>query len=177
MDINFFIREANIKEYEQVKAFYDRVIEDMQGMEYHPKWQKGVYPEYRYLQESIEKGNLHIVLSQEEIVGAMIINQETNDGYKTVSWDLKVADDEILIIHALGVLPTDMKKGIGSGMVAYAKKLAKEKQQKVIRLDVIDGNVPAIKLYEKAGFHFVETVDLFYEDTGWYKFHLYEYVV
>ena len=32
----------------------------------------------------------------------------------------------------------------------------------------------AARLYEKAGFRFVSTVNMFYEDTGWADFRLYE---
>ena len=37
---------------------------------------------------------------------------------------------------------------------------------KALRLDVLTGNVPAEKLYEGAVFRYVDTVKLFYEDTG-----------
>lgn len=52
---------------------------------------------------------------------------------------------------------------------------ARETGQKAIRLDVIEDNLPAEKLYRKLGFQYITSHRLFYEDTGWYEFHLYEY--
>ena len=45
---------------------------------------------------------------------------------------------------------------------------------KAIKLDVLKGNVPAERLYESMGFRYVDTVRLFYEDTGLAEFRLYE---
>jgi len=53
--------------------------------------------------------------------------------------------------------------------------LAKERGIKAIRLDVLEGNLPAEKTYTSVGFSFVETLQMFYEDTGWTNFKLYEY--
>lgn len=48
---------------------------------------------------------------------------------------------------------------------------------KAIRLDVLGGNIPASKLYESMGFKYIETLKLFYEDTGLTDFLLYELVL
>lgn len=45
---------------------------------------------------------------------------------------------------------------------------------KAIRLDVYDGNVPAIKLYEKCGYKYIGTVDLGLGNYGLDWFKLYE---
>ena len=49
--------------------------------------------------------------------------------------------------------------------------------QKVIRLDVLAGNVPAEKLYTGLGFKYMDTLRMYYEDTGWTDYELYEYVL
>ncbi len=48
------------------------------------------------------------------------------------------------------------------------------KQAKSIRLDVYEGNIPAIRLYEKCGFEYVNTVDLGLGNYGLKWFKLYE---
>ena len=45
---------------------------------------------------------------------------------------------------------------------------------KSIRLDVYEGNIPAIKLYEKCGFKYIDTVDLGLGNYGLNWFRLYE---
>ncbi|XAM46318.1 hypothetical protein TPDSL_28260 [Terrisporobacter petrolearius] len=45
---------------------------------------------------------------------------------------------------------------------------------KELRLDVYEKNLPAIKLYEKFGFKYIDTVDLGLENYGLKWFRLYE---
>ena len=37
---------------------------------------------------------------------------------------------------------------------------------RAIRLDVLKGNLPAEKVYLKMGFRYVDTLPMYYEDTG-----------
>lgn len=52
---------------------------------------------------------------------------------------------------------------------------AKRDGMKEIRLDVFWHNTPAIHLYEKMGFQFVDTVDLVYAEYGLDQFKVYKY--
>lgn len=54
---------------------------------------------------------------------------------------------------------------------------ARNNQQKAIRLDVLGGNVPAEKFYTQIGFQYMDTLQMYYEDTGWTEYRLYEYVL
>ncbi len=48
---------------------------------------------------------------------------------------------------------------------------------KSIRLDVYEKNLPAIKLYEKYGFQYIDTVDLGLDQYGLNWFYLYEKIL
>ena len=52
-----------------------------------------------------------------------------------------------------------------------------EKNITAIRLDVLGGNIPAEKAYTRMGFVYRGTINMFYEDTGWTGYRLFEYVV
>ena len=58
-----------------------------------------------------------------------------------------------------------------------AAALAREKGWKALRLDVLEDNVPAQRLYRRAGFVYIETKQIWYESTGLANFLLYEYAV
>ena len=62
-------------------------------------------------------------------------------------------------------------------MVQKAIDIAKETGMKAIRLDVLGGNIPAERLYQGFGFRYMATLKMYYEDTGWTDFKLYEYVL
>lgn len=175
--MNLSVRQAESGEYEKIRDFYYELIDEMQSSEYHPKWQKGIYPEDSYMKSTVEKAQMYVAENGEKICGAMIINHSTTEGYDKVSWPTDAAKDEVTVIHALGVMPAFSNRGIGKFMVREAIRIAGENRQKVIRLDVLKGNLPAEKLYKSMGFQFIERVKLFYEDTGLCEFDLYEYVL
>lgn len=62
-------------------------------------------------------------------------------------------------------------------MVKEVIRIAGERHQRAIRLDVLNGNMPALKLYESMGFEHRRTTQMFYEDTGWTDYLLYELVL
>ena len=108
-------------------------------------------------------------------LGAMIINHSCNDGYATVKWKVKADAGEFTVIHTLGVHPDFSGQGIAAKMLEKVFSIARKQRQKAIRLDVLRGNVPAERLYTFMGFQYIDTVSMFYEDTGWTDFELYEY--
>ena len=173
--MNVTVRQAEPNEYEKVRGFYYRLIDDMQSSEYHPKWQKGVYPDDEYLRTSVEAGEMYLAETDGEIAGAMIVNRSSNDGYDGVKWPTEAKMGEVSVIHALGVLPKYSRRGIAKQMVRAAADIARDHRSRVIRLDVLVGNLPADRLYRGLGFAFVERVSMYYEDTGWCDFDLFEY--
>lgn len=81
------------------------------------------------------------------------------------------------MIHALGVHPAYANHVIAKQMVKKVIDTARENNVKTIRLDVLEGNIPAEKVYRKMGFRYVDTIPMFYEDTGWTDFRLFEYII
>lgn len=171
------IEKCNLQTYSKVRLFYHSLIDEMKDSEFNIGWQKDIYPSPEFLQESIEQGNLYIGFEQNQIVAAMILNHECNDSYEKFQWPTKADKEEVMVIHALGVHPDYSGKGYAKQLVAFAIKAASENRQKVIRLDVLEGNIPAEKLYKNMGFAYLHTLPMYYEDTGWTNYELYEYRV
>ena len=107
----------------------------------------------------------------------MVLSHDSNDGYQEFRWPTEATQDEVTVIHALGVHPDRIGQGYGKKMVRFAIDLASENDQKAIRLDVLKGNTAAERLYTGMGFRYLHTLKMFYEDTGWTDFELYEYVL
>lgn len=171
------IRAARAGEFAAVRGFYHKLIDMMEGSEFHPRWEKCVYPSDAFLRSSIGRGELYIGLLGCEIAAAMVINGEGAEGYAGAPWSVRAADGEFSVIHALGVLPPHHGRGFARELVRAAIDKTRAKGMKALRLDVLNGNLPAVKLYESEGFRFVSRVKLFYEDTGLTDFLLYEYAL
>ncbi len=168
---------AEEKDYISIRDFYYELTDEMKTADFTPGWKKDIYPEQSFLLASIRKRELHFLKDDAGIFACMIVNHEYNDGYKDVKWSVEAADDELLVIHALGVLPRYSGKGIAKQLVQKVIEQAKEQHVKTVRLDVLEGNIPAEKAYIKSGFRYVATLNMFYADTGWTNYRVFEYLV
>ena len=167
----FHFRQAVQEDMDGVLALYDQVIERFQAQTGTMAWRKGVYPTRANFQQAIQAGALYLGELEGALAAGMIITQGTDKSYETPPWRVDAADEETAVIHTLGVSPNAGKRGEG------AVALAREKGWKALRLDVLEGNDPAVRLYERAGFVYIETKQIWYESTGTANFLLYEYAV
>ena len=171
------IYQAKSEEYQDVLAFYYSLIDALEGLQYSPAWKKDIYPAPQDIQNAIANGWLYYGMENGRIAASMILNQKYNEEYKKAAWKVDAAPEEILVIHLLGVHRDFTGHGFAKEMVRYSFTHAQSAGMKAIRLDVLKGNLPAEKLYESLGFEYITTLPMFYEDTGWMKFELYEYRV
>lgn len=168
------ITKALPEEYQEVRLFYHSLIDAIEGAVYGPKWQKDIYPAPEDLKSAIGEGALYIGRCGPRIACSMVVNQKYNEAYEKVSWPKALKSDEFMVIHMLGVHSDFTGRGFAGQLVEYAIDLAKTAEMKAVRLDVVSGNLPAVRLYEKYGFGYMTTVSMFYEDTGWMEFDLFE---
>ena len=145
------IEKASLPHLDTLTEFYDRVTDHLEATVNYPKWTKGVYPRRESIQRAIEDG---------KAVGAFILNRDPQGNYAAGEWTRNIPEGEYMVIHTLAVSPDCPRQGIGQFMIVYAIELAKVQGCKGIRLDVVPDNIPARRLYEKAGFTFAGEKDL-----------------
>ena len=165
------------EDYGRVRDFYYELIDAMAGDRFNPGWERDVYPTREFLRSSIEKGELFVGEEDGKILASMVVNHDYNEGYRKASWPVNALDDQVYVIHALGVHPEFFGRGIAKAMVREVIHMAGENGMRALRLDVLEGNLPAEKSYTAVGFRYVDTVRMFYEDTGWTNYKLYEYSI
>lgn len=168
------IRLANPEEFKMIRNFYWNLIDKSENSQFKPGWKKGIYPTDDFISESIKNRELFIGFLDDVPVSCMIVNNKYNDGYNSVKWSINASDEEIVVIHALGVDYDYSNRGFAKEMVQFVIDLAEIKGKKTIRLDVLGGNIPAEKAYSKMGFNFLKKINMFYEDTGWTDYMAYE---
>lgn len=171
------IRCAGEKDFDRVRGFYHLLIDMMRDGAWRIGWEKDIYPSQDFLIDSLRHGELYTAEEGGQVVSAMVCNQECNEGYRKHRWHNALPDSEVLFIHALGVRSDLAGRGIGGAMVRKAMDLAGEKDCRALRLDVLKGNFPAERLYAGAGFTHEGDLRMYYEDTGWTDFSLYEYLL
>lgn len=171
------VRPARTDETERVIGFYYALIDAMQHSPFNPAWKKDIYPTREDLAAAIEAGTLYLGEQGGEIAAAMILNDAYNEGYDAAAWAVDAKPEDIRVIHLLGVSSRFAGQGLAKEMARFAAETARAAGASVIRLDVLEGNLPAEKAYIAVGFSYRGTLQLFYEDTGWTNFRLFELVL
>jgi len=172
MDIIFHLgKEEDIDELEQLYNDLNDYLEE--GVNY-PGWKKGIYPVRQNAIDGINHGNLYVAKYNRKIVGSVILSHIPEPAYYKAKWEFESDYSNVFVIYTFVVHPNFMKCGVGKALMDFAIEHSIKSQAKSIRLDVYEGNIPAIRLYEKCGFKYIDTVDLGLGNYGLNWFKLYE---
>jgi len=120
------------------------------------------------------KGELHVITVGGRIAGTIVLSNEPEDAYEEVKWRYDWEYDKILVIRTFTVDPEFWGKGLGERLLDHASSFGIINGIKAMRLDVLETNIPAIRLYENSGFEYAGTVDLRLNIPGLKWFRLYE---
>ena len=171
------IRKASDADYEDVRNLYYRITDGMLKMGLTNSWQHDIYPSQEFIRSAIASGTMYIGFLDDIPVSAMVLNRKSNEGYGNIVWPSGIPLDDSMVIHALGVHTDYSGRGIAGEMARFAIREARKLGARVLRLDVLEGNAIAEKVYVSAGFSYAGTSRMFYEDTGWVLFRLFECVL
>ena len=170
-------RSATSNDFDAVWQLFADVCEQQTHDEYCPQWTFGVYPSEEDIRGYLENGEMWLSFVDDRPLGVYALVPHEDPEYDIVTWPTDAADDEVAVIHLLAVHPSARGKHAGAELVRHAIGRARELGKRVIHLDVVPGNLAASRIYLAAGFEFVGTYEIFYEDTGVMPFDMYEYVL
>lgn len=164
-------RENDIDELEKLYDDLNDYLEE--GINY-PGWIKVMYPIRQNAIDGIKEGNLFVAKHNGKIVGSFILSHKPEQAYYGAKWGFESDYSDVYVIYTFVVHPKYLKCGVGKALMDFSVEYGIKSKAKSIRLDVYEKNMPAIRLYEKCGFKYIDTVDLGFGDYGldWYK--LYE---
>ena len=168
-------RKAEKKDFHKVRSLYWTLIDREQDEPSFPHWKKGIHPSDEMLRNAIARKELYVLEDTDKIAACIIANNEKAKGYSDVPW--QVDSDEAIIFHVLAVHPDYRGKGLAGELMHNMIELERKAGRKVLRLDVIENNTTAEKLYQKLGFQYIQTKTLYYDVVGEMTFKLYELVL
>lgn len=175
--MEIIIRPGTTKDIDSLAELYDAVNDHLAATVNYAGWKKGVYPVREDAVNGIHEGDLFVVTENEEIIGSMILRHQPEPAYNTATWQTALEYSDVLVIYTFVVHPQKLQHGIGRKMLDFAAQYAKDSKVTALRLDVYEKNIPAIRLYEKCGFRYIDTVSLGLEEYGLDWFRLYEKVL
>lgn len=119
--------------------------------------------------------NYSFTKKNDTIIASAVVNNEFPEEYEKINWLIKAETHEITAIHTFAINTDFMGFGIGKKIFNEIKENSLKRNQKTIRIDVINENEGAHKVFTKLGFEYVDTVETFHYAVGVEKFHLYEF--
>lgn len=172
MNINFELGKVN--DIDELGKLYDDLNDYLAKGVNYPGWKKGIYPVRQDAADGIKNGNLFVARHEGKIVGSIILSHVPEPAYHQAKWQIESDYSDVFVVYTFAVHPDYMKCGVGKALMDFAEEQAVKSDVKSIRLDVYEGNMPAIRLYEKCGFKYIGTVDLGLCNYGLDWFRLYE---
>ncbi|CAH2716915.1 hypothetical protein BACCIP111895_04103 [Neobacillus rhizosphaerae] len=133
------------------------------------------YPNKEYLAYTISEKEMFILHNEDEILGAMVLNEWQVSEWDEISWTDK--DGKYLILHSFCVHPSLQGKGCGGGLLQFAEKMAKDQGYAGIRLDAFSKNEGALSFYENKGYTKTGEVFFLTKPTGHETYFCYEKLV
>lgn len=115
------------------------------------------YPTEEILFEDIANGEMYVLTRGDDILSAVVLNDDQDDEYAAGDWR---CGEHAAVIHRLCVHPKFQRQGIAKEMVRYAERLFVQWGYDCIRLDAFTQNPHALRLYE--GFGYTKTGEVTY---------------
>lgn len=160
--------KCEMEHLDLVSDMYAGVVKHLEETVNYPKWSKN-YPCRESVKEAIKKGEQYACVENNEVLGAVVLNENPNGNYEAGNWRKELKRGEYLVIHTLAVDALAERKGIGGYIVDCCTEIAMREGYQAIRIDVVPDNVPAINLYQRKDFTFGRD-KRFVEEYRWYSF-------
>ena len=146
------IRKAIQTDIDAVATLYNEAIDYEDTHQKYTSWKKGIYPTADTARLGVKNGSLYVFEEDNKILASVILDNKQPPEYKKASWITRADSGQVMVIHTLCVSPEKARVGIGSAVLDFAKKLAKETDCITIRLNTTATNTHAKYFYEKNGF-------------------------
>lgn len=157
---------AKPEDFEKVTTFYDEVIAVNHGSEFDVLWNRSVHPSDEDISQALAAGTLFVGIVDGSIAAAGIFNDDFANSYDKVPWTIEASGNEVLCVHLFATHPNYWNQGVGRRTLKGIMEILKGRGVKTLRLDVLNHNKPAMRLYEAVGFRFICETELEYGLTN-----------
>lgn len=146
--------KGQISELEEI---YDLVQAAIETMNNHDilQWDS-LYPNQEDFANDLRKQELYVGRVEGQLAVIYVLNQEEDEQYKNGSWSDKT--NSFRVLHRLCVHPNFQNCGIGARVLQHIHEELSKEGIHTIRLDAFSQNPYARRMYEKAGYEQVGTV-------------------
>jgi len=175
-DFMYQLTRATNQELPAIEAFYQKMVPLINDQT--TSWILGIYPSFDIAKHAVLDEEFFLLKKDGNILGTVILNHKAHEHYQCLTWKTATQKNQHLIVHTLITDQTKPRQGIGSQMLDQIKQYGRQLNVVSIRLDTALTNLPARRLYEKSGFHYIGQTDLpKFDQTGSDECVFYEYLI
>ena len=171
------MRKCGSEDLDRLLDFYRLVIRETKDMDQYARWEFGKHPTEEAIAEYIRQGAMYVLEEGQELAAAVAVTPCQGADYHGIGWQADLRDDKTAVVHLLAVNPRLQKRGLAKDVMREVIRMAKDRGLKAVRLDALKCNLPAHRLYESLGFQKRGVCRWYAENTGWYDFYLFEYLL
>lgn len=172
--MNLIFEQGTPDDIEELAQLYDAITDYLECHTNYPGWRKGLYPNRDTALEGVAEGTLYVARKDGRIVGTVILSHTPEASYAQAAWHANLDYEDVYVVYTLAVHPHFLGMGIGERIMDFILEYSAKNNAKAVRLDVYEKNTPAVCLYKKYGFQYIDTVDLGYSHFGLEHFELYQ---
>lgn len=166
----FTFRQANEEDAKGAGKLYLAVTKSIERQLDPPckGWHTGEYPTPETAWNAWKQGELFVLLADEVVIGAAVLNQKQPDTYCKADWTWY---GNVWAIHTFAIHPEFRGHGAAKRLLAECENFARKSGGTAIHLDTLAYNQPAIRLYEGASYRYAGTIDLEMNipDAKWFR--------
>lgn len=195
MTTNLTFRRAEPDETARAQAAYRAIIDHLAETTDFPHWHTENHPTADEVFDWVRSGHLFLAVTEVDtdadtdaatdadpaqagaVAGVVVLDQNAVDSYAAARWSVDAAPQEVLVVHALGVVPAFLGTGVARFLLDASLRIARDQGCRTVRLDTYVENRPARRLYTRCGFTDLGLHTVRYEGTDLSDFHLFEYVL
>lgn len=156
------------------RRMYQRIV-DHAGKTGDPaRWHTFDHPHPAEVSNAIAAGELYLAQIGTALAGGVVLNGRGEDEYSRIPWKVAAGEDQVLIVHLLGVDPEYARRGVARFLLRGAESTARNLGLRAVRLETFVDNLPARALYESYGFADIGSSVLNYPGIGPQEVQLFE---
>ena len=146
------MKKCEIGDLSRILCFYKLVIRETSDMPRYGRWIYGLHPTEEMVEDYVRQGVMYRLEDGQDIAAVVAVTPYQGEDYHGIDWQDELADDEVAVVHLLAVNPHFQKRGYARTAMKEVIELVREKSVKAVRLDALECNAPAHRLYESLGF-------------------------